>query len=49
MCWGLSDSYSRVDLSVGDRGFRFVLALIQFGLEPLGAKLTQSPQEPSEE
>ena len=29
--------------------FRFVLALIQFGLEPLGAKVAESPQKPSEE
>jgi len=31
------------------RSFRFVVALIQFGLEPLGAKLAESPQKPSEE
>ena len=31
------------------RSFRFVFALIQFGLEPLGAKLAKSPQKPSNE
>jgi hypothetical protein len=31
------------------RSFRFVLSLIQFGLEPLGAKVAESPQKPSEE
>ena len=30
------------------RRFRLV-ALIQFGLEPLGAKVAESPQKPSEE